>query len=369
MSIKNEIIKKFLDKGSLLSPEALEFIEDKNVEELLKAEYKKLILTERDFQFSKVKIIKNLTEKPKELTTEDYLKFFTSKYEKMRTIILERTQKDFVSINKLDYLRQEVNVIGIIREIKKKENKTTVEIEDLTGSIQGVFEETPGNIDENDVVAINGIGAGKVLYAKKVTLPDIPLRQAKKGFDKICLISDLSLDEAPIQEVEKFLRWFETQNIKFLIVTGDIGDRKKFEDLISRFCYNKTIIVAAGTNSTDKEYPNLPDKYESRNIITVSNPAAIEINNIIILIIHKFNLEMLKKRYLGESKAILPEDYLILDVIPDIVLCGYTKKPEISNYKSVTIINSGSPLTDFRPAIIDLETREVEQINIEKINV
>ena len=369
MTTKNEIIKKFLDKGSLLSPEAVHFLEDKNVEELLKTEYRKLILTERDFQFSKVRIIKNLTEKPKELTTDGYLKFYNDKYEKMRGIILERIQKDFVSINKLDALRQEVNIIGIIREIKKKENKTTVEIEDLTGSVQGIFEEIPANISENDVVAVTGVSAGKVLYAKKIILPDIPLRQAKKGFDKICLISDLSLDETPIHEVERFLRWFETQNVRFLIISGDVGDKKKFEDMINRFCYNKTVIVASGNNGTDKEYPNLAEQYENKNIISVSNPSAIEINNLIILMVHRFNLEMLKKRYLGESKVILPEDYLVLDVIPDIVLCGYTKKPEISNYKSVTIINAGSPLTDFRPVVIDLSTRETEQINTEKINI
>ena len=78
---------------------------------------------------------------------------------------------------------------------------------------------------------------------------------------------------------------------------------------------------------------------------------------------------MLKKRYLGESKTILPEDYLVLDVVPDIVLHGHTKNPEVSNYKSVTIINAGSPLTDFRPIVIDLPTREVEQINIDKITI
>lgn len=90
----------------------------------------------------------------------------------------------------------------------------------------------------------------------------------------------------------------------------------------------------------------------------------VELNNIKILLVHDFNLSMLKKRYLGKSKDILEEDYLVLDEVPDIVHCGHTHEPFVRNYKSVTIVNSGSPLTEFRPVVVDFNTRAVEQVKI-----
>ena len=55
------------------------------------------------------------------------------------------------------------------------------------------------------------------------------------------------------------------------------------------------------------------------------------------------------------------KDFLVLDEIPDLILFGHTHNQEITNYKSITILNPGSLLTEFVPTIIDLETRNYEQ--------
>ena len=91
---RNEIVKSFLEKGKLLTPEALDFLSTQNTELLLRKTYKNFILKKQDFEEDEEKesviIIKNLIEKPKELTTNDLLNFYTSKYEKMRDIITNR---------------------------------------------------------------------------------------------------------------------------------------------------------------------------------------------------------------------------------------------------------------------------------------
>lgn len=363
MKNKQEIVRIFFNRGKLLTAEALDFLE--NAGQIPEKEYGGLILTEKDFQEKEkdtVRILKHLEKKPAETTTEDFVKFYTAKYEKMKSVILSRIQKDFVSLNKLDSTRSEVYVLGIVKDIKNSEKKI-VELEDLTGSAPVIFDDIEG-LELDDVVAIRAVSAGKVLYGKEVIYPDIPLRKPATGFGKACFISDLRLDESPKRDAEKFFGWFENQDIKYLFIAGDICGKKALEDLINRYCYGKKIFVTPGEKDSDNEYPNLAETMQNKNAIPLSNPAMVEVNGVKILMIHRFSVDMLKKRYLGKSKLIIPDDYLVLEEVPDIVHCGHTQEPHVMNYKSVTIVNSGSPLKEFKPVVVDFETREVVQVKL-----
>ena len=359
---KEEIVSDFLARGKLLTPSALSFLEPKNnIKELVDQEYTQMILTEKDFQGEKIKIIKNLIEKPEELTPKDFLSFYTSKYEKMKSIIEKRLQKDFISLNKLDSFRNEVYIIGIVKDIEESNGKKKITLEDTTTSLPIIFNQDPG-LELDDVVAIKAISAGKVLFGKQVFYPDIPLRAPTKTNGKACFISDLHIDEAPPKDIEQFFRWFENQDIKYLFIAGDTGDKKTLSKLVDNHCIEKKVFIAPGNMDNDEEYPQLAEEYSSKNIISLSNPSMVELNGIKILLIHDMNIDMLKKRYLGISKAMLKEDYLVLEEVPDIVHCGHTHQPHVMNYKSVTIVNSGSPLTDFRPVVIDFSTRDTQQV-------
>ncbi|MEM7819503.1 MAG: metallophosphoesterase family protein [Candidatus Aenigmatarchaeota archaeon] len=365
---KEEIIKKFLERGRLLTPKAVEFLLEKDINDFLDDNYTTLVLDESSILIKdKIKIIKNLIEKKKEITTEDFISFYKSKYEKMKNIITNRIQKDFISLNKLNLKRNEVYVIGIVKDIKQKEEKKIIELEDMTTTVSAIFDaqEVEG-LDLDDVVAVKAISAGNIIYGKKILYPDIPLRPPIKGHGKICFISDLHLDEAPLENLTTFLSWFEKENIKYLFVAGDIGNDEIFEKLINTYCYNKKVFVIPG-NIDSEEYPQIPKHYTSKYIISLSNPSIVEINGVKILIIHKMNIDMLKKRYLGRANIILSEDYLPLEDVPDIVHFGHTHEPQILNYKSVTLVNSGSLLTQFKPVLIDLSTRETVYIDIDKI--
>ena len=361
MKTKQEIIRIFLGKGKLLTPEALNALE--NIEQIPDKEYGGLILTEKDFQEKAViRILKHLEKKPTETTTEDFVKFYTAKYEKMKGVILSRVQKNFVSLNKLDSARSEVYVLGIVKDIKEGEKKV-VELEDLTGSVPIIFDDIDG-LELDDVVAIRAVSAGKVLYGKEIIYPDIPLRKPAVGTGKACFISDLHIDESPKQDIEKFFGWFENQDIPYLFIAGDICDKKNLEALIDRYCHGKKIFVTPGEKDSDKEYPHLAEAIQNKNSIPLSNPAMVELNGIKVLMVHRFNIDMLKKRYLGKSRIIIPDDYLVLEEVPDIVHCGHSHEPHVMNYKSVTIVNSGSPLKEFRPVVVDFATREVVQVKL-----
>jgi DNA polymerase II small subunit len=364
---REQIVRLFLEKGHLLTPKAVEFLSDKDINDFLDDSYTKFVLDEGSFFMKdKITIIKNLTQTKKEITTQDFVNFYKNKYEKMKNIITTRVQKDFISINKLSTRRDEVHVMGIVKEIKPKDDKVVVELEDMTGTASVIFDknETQG-LEADDVVAVRAVSAGSVLFGKKLIYPDIPLRQPAKGSGKACFISDLHLDEAPINDFVMFLEWFEKQDIKYLFVAGDIGDTNAFEKHINETCYGKKIFVVPGNVDSD-DYPQPAQQYKSKFIVPLSNPAMLDMNGVKVLLIHKMDIDMLKKRYLGHSKAIIPGDYLVLDEVPDIVHCGHTHEAQITNYKSVTIVNSGSLLSNFRPVVIDFSTREANYIDLSK---
>lgn len=369
---KNEIIKTFLQKGKLLTPEALTFLAaHENLQEVLEQNQESFILTPGDFnkkkieieETLKIRILKNLTSKPKELVTEDFINFYTTKYDKMKNIITERHSKNFISLNKLDSLRSEVHVIGLVKEIKEKNNKKVVEFEDLTTTVPIIFDDIE-DLELDDVVAVKAISGGRVLFGKKIIYPDIPLRPPAKGNEKACFVSDLHFEEAPTKDIEAFFSWFEKQDIPYLFIAGDTVNLEKLENMVNQYCYEKQIFLIPGNIDKKEEYPQTPLETRSKNILSTSNPSIIELNGVKILIIHNADITMLKKRYLGKSRQILPEDYLVLDIVPDIVHCGHTHEPLITNYKSVTIVNSGSPLAVFRPVVIDLASREAVQISL-----
>ena len=279
----------------------------------------------------------------------------------MKHIITERVPKDFISLNKTDTSRSSIYSIGIIKDIREKNNKHIIDLEDPTAT-KPIIYDSKQDVELDDVVVVKAIAAGDVLYGKELIFPDIPLRQPTKGSGRACFISDLHLDEAADTDLEKFFSWFSQQDIQYLFVAGDIGDKEVFEKTTERL-YNKKVFVIPGNIDND-EYPQLPLDFKNKDIISLSNPSIVEINRMKILMIHKFDLSMLKKRYLGKSDVILKEDYLVLDQVPDIVHCGHTHQPQVMNYKSVTVVNSGSLLAEFKPVVVNFETREAEQVNL-----
>ncbi len=345
---KEQIISEFFKKGNLLTVDAIPIIE-KDPEAFLKMKLPTIVKA-NDLK-QEWKILRNITSKKTEITKEDFVKFYNSKYEKMRNIIVQRVPKDYVSINKLDSTRSEVHVIGIVKDIREKDSKKIIELEDTTGSIPIIFDDVE-DAELDDVIAVRAIAGGKVLFGKQIIYPDIPLRQPTVGSGKGCFVSDLHLDVASVKDVEKFFEWFSKQSIPYLFVAGVTGNMAALEKYVDRYCYMKTVFVIPD------DYPSIPVNFKSSKIISLGNPAMIDIG-VKILLTHKADKTMLKKRYLQKTKTILEEDYLVMEDVPDIVHSGRSNDASVVNYKSVTMVSSGSMLADFRPIVIDFATRDI----------
>lgn len=376
MQRKKEIVERFFQKGKLLTPDALEFLaSSKDYEKMLDSVDNitgKMIIEKEDFinfetAKDRIRIIKNLSSAPSELSPNIFSRSLMSKFEKMKKIFVERMGRDFISLDKIDNSRQEVSVIGLAREIETEENRLIIELEDATKTMQAVFSNyTPKvPVHEDDVIVVVGTGSREMIFGKEIMYPDIPLREPTKGFGKICAISDLHLNEAPTGRLIKFMQWLGSQeDIKYLFVLGDIVDTKKFNEIIMQNVPEKTVFIIPG-NVDSRSYPGLPIEISNSPAISLSNPSIVEVNGIKILLIHDFDINYIKKRYLGKSTLVLEEDYLALDEVPDIVLCGHTHEPSVINYKSVTIANPGSLLGEFSPVVVDLATREYKQMSFE----
>lgn len=347
--MKNSV-EYFFKKGFLLTPDVVKFIDKMNVEfTSYNPPQNKLVLDIKDFEegCDCVEIVKHLIKIPKEVSTQDFIKFYTSKYEKMKDVIQSRIEKEFVSLKEI---KGDGWIIARVRKIKNH----SLELEDLTG--EGLFFGEFPDLDVDDVCCFR-VENQKI---KQILFPDVPLREPTKSKGRCCFIGDLHLDEAPYKKFEKFLQWFKTSGIKYLIVCGDVGDKSCFTAFIEKYIPDRKVFIIPGH---DKPYPSLAETYLGKNIISLSNPSIIKINNIIVLVIHKFSKQYLKKRYLGKTKTVLNEDYLTLDIVPDIVHYGHDHKPFTSNYKSITLVNAGSLLTEFSPILIDFFTRETKQLS------
>ncbi len=345
-----DIANEFFKRGYLLSPSAVEFLKDKNIDEFLSKKYDKLVLHPEDFKSNNIKIIKNLTFIPEELTTETFLSFYNSKYEKMKKIFIERIGNEFVSINKINNKRERVAVLGMVKNVKEKDGKSVIEIEDITGSVGVIYK---GTVELDDMIAVRGVAAGKVIYADEVVYPDVPLRSPATGEGRVLLLSDLELNEAPQSKIDE-LNEVLMGNYDYGIIVGNIGDKEKLKTMLPS---DKKFFIVPGAKDV-KTYPSLPLKINFG--VPLSNPSMININGVNILMVTNFNMNMLKKRYLGKSSLILNEDFLVLDVIPDIIVSN--GQTNVKNYKSITIINCGSMLDVERPVIVDLKTREWNEL-------
>jgi len=353
---RQEIVENFFKKGLVLTENALNFLENSDADEFLERDYSSFVLTESDF-VSGIRVIKNLVNKPKETTTEDFLHHYVSKYEKLRKIIMDRIQKDYISLNRLDSSRNEVHVIGIVRDIKEKEGKKIIELEDPTATVTVIFDEKEvknlGDVLLDDVIVIKAKAGGKVIYGKQILFPDTPLRQPTRGIGRACFISDIAMDESPTQ-TEALFKWFETQDIGTLFVLGRIGDNKKFEALVDEYCVNKNII----TSVIKKEFPSIAEQFKNEKIISLSNPAMVEVGGVKVLLSSNMDIQRIKKRHMGKSDFVLPEDYLVMEDVPDIIQHS-SKEPTIQHYKAITLVSAGSPSTKFTPVVVDFATREV----------
>lgn len=351
---RQDIVSVFLKFGTLLKQDELDWLlsqSDEIVTAVASSHDPKKELSKRSARRIVFESVKNLTRKPPQVTPDIQAGFFNSRYQLMKQITDERIRRDWVSLNRLPS-RGDIFIAGIARNIIGGE-RTTVEVEDPTGSVSVVFDKMP-QVCLDDFVAIHAVASNGMFIGKEILQPDIPLRKAALGTGRGCFISDLHLDEAPTTDGKRLFVKIAEENIDWVFLAGDVGDIGALE----KICGNVPLFIIPGDKDSTDGYPQLPLQTNRPNIIALSNPSVVRVGGLGVLMCHVFTIDMLRKRHLGTAQSVTEDDFLALDVVPDIVACGHDHKPLVSHYKATTIINAGSLLSHEVPIIVDFMSRE-----------
>lgn len=320
--MKEEIVRKALEAGILLTPGLLETLNEEKLEEMIKeAKQKdKTVLTERERPTKSRLIIKVKRVVPKaKLKPEDFTRYYNNKYEGIKKLLLKKL--DAVSINKVGESYDEISVIGMVKEPTPR----GFVLEDPTGEIEVISNKEP---EADDVIGVKGTSREGKLIEKEIILPDIPLDYRSKKIKKLSLLLTTSL-------TDKAMALTQATNFTLIPKLGDENlNEKEKEQVITDF-----------TNPT---WITISTPEDEMNILVYSPGEEIEQKQVI---------DYLRKRHLSpkRNKILGPDDYFFIEPVPDILWLISPKK-FLENYKGVTIISFEAP----DAARVNLGTREVE---------
>jgi hypothetical protein len=281
-------VKNLINLGFLVDEEITEEVENLDEETF----YKLIdnLKKEKAFIISK-ELLNNILSKEIEImkqfkpvdsfTVQDFVKTLNERYNFLHDILLNKVElKNIVSINKAG--NGNVSIIGMVKEITEKNNKSIVVLEDPTGDIETLIDK---NLAEklclDDVIAVSGNINNKILFADKMLFPGIPLRPVNYSQESLKIA---------------FLSSKKPNNAEYIVY------KDKIKDKIKKKTYD------------------------------IKEPCFFKIKNVVILVAFDFDpLSIINKRYINKKNT----DFLIDDV-PDVLL---TDKKMNMSYKGVSIVS------------------------------
>lgn len=330
----NEIIKKLEEKE--LNKEILEKIKTSFADMIIikkeiEAPELEVSRIEQDFLDKKrnVMLVEAIETPIKKITVDDFVDYFRSRYNILKTVLQDRELEGLSSIGKISGQRKGISIIGMVSDKKITKNKNMIlELEDMTGRIsafihhdkQDLFEKA-SQIVLDEVVAIKGTGSDEIIFVSDIIFPEIMLHERKKiqAEHYAIFTSDLHVGSDKFLEENflKFLDWLNGQTgsikqkelakkVKYLFIVGDTVDgvgvypkqereiiikdireqyRKLFE-LLDKVRKDITIIMCPGGKHDAvrqiEPQPRIPkelapDLYAMENLILTTNPSMIKI--------------------------------------------------------------------------------------------
>ncbi len=197
-----------------------------------------------------ISVIKVYKEKSKKREVQDFVGYYTSRYNTLKKILLQRQElQNAISINRLQSKNnsEEVTAIGIVSsKTKTKNGNIILELEDTTGKINAIISNNKKEIHviANDVcldsvIGIKGSIRNKTIFVNNITIPDIPMNEVNKSDEEVYAVftSDIHVGLNLFYEEDflKFIDWLNIDNgndrhkeiaskVKYLFIVGDLVD-------------------------------------------------------------------------------------------------------------------------------------------------
>jgi DNA polymerase II small subunit len=341
----------------------------------------------------------------------------------------------------------------MVVEKRERQEKIFLQLDDLedTVTILASAEERSAfvmaqKVPLDQVVCVEGVRAkGDLIVAKQILLPDIPDHKPRLADEEVwaVFLSDLHVGSKKFlsEQLNRVFEWLNLQvgdmnqraiaeRTKYVVICGDIVDGigiypRQEQELAILDLYEQykeaakylrkipdqiEIIILPGNHDAVRQalpQPPIPKDfgeplYESRNMISIGNPAEITLHGVRVLLHHGRSLDdiiagvpsmeftqpekamrlQLQCRHLaseyGKRTSIAPErvDHLVIQNVPDIFQSGHIHVMRYENYRGTQIVNSGAwqSQTDYQrrgglvptPGIltaINLETLQIRPID------
>ncbi len=287
-------------------------------------------------------------------TSEEFQRYFSSRYEKLSGLLRERLGS-VVSLREAMRLResQEANVIVMLLEKRETRKVWILRVDDPSGEHkiivpkEPVLGDSPELLLPDMVFGARIMKSGDALIGRELILPDLAAEHLEKISINIsaCMISDIHAGSKHFREdlFESFLDWInrgrdpEAKDVKFLIIAGDLIDgagvypnqHKELEifsveeqlEKLSRFLSeipeHVRIIIGPGNHDPVQRalpQPPLPEKYQKilkksgKSFFFVGNPAWIKLAGRLFLIYHGQGLDDVIQHVISFSHSSLETD-------------------------------------------------------------
>ncbi len=356
-------------------------------------------------------------------SVDEYLGYFQDRFRRMRKLLRRRMDcRDATSIKEIfrAALHSRIKVFCLITEKRESKSGIWLKIEDLEyaatvfipqNASPELLEKTKMLLPDQ-VVCLSLLKSRKnLLVVEGLCFPDIPQKKPQKAKEAVyaALISDLHVGSREFmrEEFNRFLLWLNGKYgseglrtvaslVKYVIIAGDIVDGvgiypNQIKDLAIRDVFKQyklaakfieqipdhiELLITPGNHDASRKaipQPALPKEYagplyETRNIISLGNPAIVSVHGVELLIYHGRSLDdvmataanmdlhsperamrlLLRTRHLapvyGQRTSIAPEkrDFLVIERVPDIFHAGHVHVMKYEYYRGTLLVNSGT---------------------------
>ena len=286
-----------------------------------------------ELETPQVKVISSYKEESVKREIQDFVKYYSARYKALEAILMQRPDlTNITSINRIIQKkdREAVTLIGLIKEKETtKNNNVMITLEDTTGNIKVLVNknkpdlyDTAKNMVVDEVIAVKGVNGQNIVFANKVYLPDVPLRELKKSPEEgyALVLSDLHVGSNNFlpDDFDRLIKWLrgelgnETQQetakkVKYIFIVGDLVDgcgiypgqddeltikdiSEQYEEcarLLKQIPSRVNLIICPGNHDAMRmAEPQLPiykdfskSLHEMSNVLMVSNPALVNIDS------------------------------------------------------------------------------------------
>lgn len=354
---------------------------------------------------------------------DEYLEYFQDRFRHLSQLLRQRMDSRSAGTLRDAFRahpRSRVKVLCMVTEKRESKHGVFLKVEDLEASTtvfipqvasSRLLEKSKSILPDQVVCLCLVKGRKHSLTVEDLLLPDIPQRQPRTAKDPVCvaLISDLHVGSREFMrdEFNRFVQWLNGNYgdsslrdiagaVKYVVIAGDlvdgvgiypnqmkeltIKDVFKQYDMAAKFLeqipdYVELIIIPGNHDTSRKALPQpaLPKEYaaplyETRNPLSLGNPATVSIHGIRFLLYHGRSLDdvlataaemnfhsperamrlLLQSRHLapsyGQRTLIAPErrDWLVIDEVPDVFHTGHVHVMKHDSYRGTLMVNSGA---------------------------